>query len=213
VVVGGWYEAYMVGSPSTNNSLEATNRWIKSSNTLRERLPLQQFFQVAKEIVSGWSREHDPSNINHKVFIGHQGEDLVDTKLWTDGYQFAKEKREIRESNGLYYIASKALRQEDLESCFERRERLQLLRKPRQFDDLIEVCNSIYIISDMTHENPLQAKCTCRVNTKKHLCKHIIGLGIQLHHLKAPPQAKNVPIGQKRPRGRPSKAKKAKIVQ
>jgi hypothetical protein len=39
------------------------------------------------------------------------------------------------------------------------------------------------------------------------LAKHTIGMSIRLKYCKAPPEAKNVAIGTKRKRGRPSKAK------
>ena len=45
------------------------------------------------------------------------------------------------------------------------------------------------------------------------MCKHVIGMAIRLNHCKPPPAAKDVQIGEKRRRGRPSKAKKALIVQ
>ena len=44
------------------------------------------------------------------------------------------------------------------------------------------------------------------------MCKHVIGLAIRLKLAKPPAAAKDVPIGQKRRRGRPSKDTKALIV-
>ena len=58
-----------------------------------------------------------------------------------------------------------------------------------------------------------QGTCTCPSFLKNYICKHIIGLSIRLKYCKAPPEAKNVAIGAKRKRGRPSKAKKALIKQ
>jgi hypothetical protein len=45
------------------------------------------------------------------------------------------------------------------------------------------------------------------------ICKHIIGIAIRLKYVKPPPEARNISIQGKRKRGRPSKAKKALIVQ
>ncbi|CAF2103112.1 unnamed protein product [Rotaria magnacalcarata] len=45
--------------------------------------------------------------------------------------------------------------------------------------------------------------------TNKFMCKHVVGMAIRLNHCKPPPAAKNVKIGEKRRRGRPSKSKKA----
>ena len=36
----GWYEGLAVGYPSTNNGLEATNRWVKEHGTFRNKLDL-----------------------------------------------------------------------------------------------------------------------------------------------------------------------------
>ena len=102
---------------------------------------------------------------------------------------------------------------EEMAMLIEHWERLSQGRKCRRFDDLVEICNHIYVLSGMTEEDPLKSRCTCRVNMKKHLCKHVVGVAIQLGYLNPPSQAKTVPIGKKRPRGRPAKAKKAKIVQ
>jgi uncharacterized Zn finger protein len=55
-------------------------------------------------------------------------------------------------------------------------------------------------------------KCTCPSFLKKYMCKHVIGLSIRLKYVKPPPAAKQVPIGQKRKRGRPSVATKALLV-
>ena len=51
--------------------------------------------------------------------------------------------------------------------------------------------------------------CTCPAFFKDYLCKHILGLAIRRKDVKPPPAAKQIPIGQKRKRGRPIKATKA----
>jgi hypothetical protein len=53
----------------------------------------------------------------------------------------------------------------------------------------------------------------CPAFFKKFMCKHVIGMAIRLNHCKPPPAAKDVKIGEKRRRGRPSKAKKELLVQ
>ena len=55
--------------------------------------------------------------------------------------------------------------------------------------------------------------CTCPSFFKNYICKHIIGISIRLKYCKVPPEAKNVKIGTKRKRGRPSKARKALLIQ
>lgn len=55
--------------------------------------------------------------------------------------------------------------------------------------------------------------CTCPAFLKNYIRKHIIGMSIRLKYCKPPPEAKNVDIGSKRKRGRPTKAKRALLTQ
>ncbi len=57
------------------------------------------------------------------------------------------------------------------------------------------------------------SKCDCPAFLKKYICKHVVGMGIRSKSCKPPPAAKRVPIGEKRKRGRPAKAKPALLVQ
>ena len=121
-------------------------------------------------------------------------------------YNFAKEKRDIQLKNGVYYIRARAEDSQDpvpMSQLVEEREGLIQGRKCRKFDNLVQACSKIIVISGLSPEDIASAKCSCRQGMKKHLCKHVIGLGIQLGY----------PNWEKRPWGRPSKAKKAKIIQ
>lgn len=55
--------------------------------------------------------------------------------------------------------------------------------------------------------------CNCPAYLKDYLCKHVIGLGIRLKLISVPSEAKVIPIGEKRKRGRPSKTKPALMLQ
>ncbi len=57
-----------------------------------------------------------------------------------------------------------------------------------------------------------EGRCSCPSFFKTFLCKHIIGLAIRLKYVKPPPEAKQIPIGEKRKRGRPKKAGKALLI-
>jgi len=48
---------------------------------------------------------------------------------------------------------------------------------------------------------------------KDYVCKHIIGLAIRQKEVKPPRAVNDVPIGQKRPRGRPRLAASALVIQ
>jgi hypothetical protein len=66
--------------------------------------------------------------------------------------------------------------------------------------------------SDASNEKWREGKCTCPFFLKKYMCKHIIGLAIWLKSAKPRAAAKDVPIGEKKKRGRPKQAKKALII-
>jgi hypothetical protein len=65
----------------------------------------------------------------------------------------------------------------------------------------------------MTKDNYNLATCTCDGWLKQKQCKHVLGIALRQKYCEAPAAAKDIPIGEKRKRGRPSKAKKALIVQ
>ena len=55
--------------------------------------------------------------------------------------------------------------------------------------------------------------CTCPCYLKKYMCKHLVGVALRRKYVKAPPSAKDIPIGEKRKRGRPKKSTKALLTQ
>jgi hypothetical protein len=55
--------------------------------------------------------------------------------------------------------------------------------------------------------------CSCPSFFKHYSCKHVIVLGIRKRILIPPLEAKSIPIGMKRKRGRPARAKPAIFVQ
>lgn len=61
----------------------------------------------------------------------------------------------------------------------------------------------------VTEGNWANAFCVCTDGLKKYLCEHIVGIALRFKVVEAPTEAKSIPIGQKRKRGRPAKAKQA----
>lgn len=57
------------------------------------------------------------------------------------------------------------------------------------------------------------SNCNCPVFDTEYICKHIVGVSIRLKLVTPPAEAKTIPIGQKRKRGRPSKTKPALMLQ
>lgn len=51
--------------------------------------------------------------------------------------------------------------------------------------------------------------CNCPAYLRDFMCKHVVGIAIRLKYLQPGFEAKQIPIGEKRKRGRPQLAKKA----
>jgi hypothetical protein len=205
----GWYECVQIYVPSTNNALEATNRVINDGDTIRERLVLSRFTVVVFSIVNKWSKERNPVRINSKKFK-HQSS--ITLSHWTDGYQWVKLNKEvISVPNGnttKYYLPA------DEETKITEKE---IKRYEACRFNLFDTYKSVYfkiccVCLPNKAEEWRKTTCTCPSFLKNYICKHIIGMSIRLKYFKPPPEAKNVEIGKKRKRGRPSKAKKALLI-
>lgn len=190
-----WYEGSGFLIPSTNNALESWNRVIKDENTLRERLPISHFLQHLFNYVSTWSN-HYVSSI--KIF---HTEPEITLQLWTAGYQWAKANHNIFSSttgDRTVYSIMQAERNSNFET----------------FDQFKEMYFTNWLTKlPIEKEKWKDGTCDCPSFLKQLFCKHIVGIAIRLKHAVPPPEAKTIPIGNKRKRGRPVKAKKALIVQ
>src|ERR1700761_7897060 len=104
----GWYIGKTYGYPTTNNGIEATNKWIKDQGTFRKKLQINQFLYLMNNLISGWSEERNPSCINFKKFS------IVPTpslKMFTEAYHWIKANPKIIMTNQYnrvktYYVSS-----------------------------------------------------------------------------------------------------------
>lgn len=185
-------------TPSTNNGLESINNVIKKENTIRERLPLGKFNTVLMEMVAGWSLRYKNKHIEF------QYKPQIDLPLWTKSYQWVRENVLIRSYeliDGIQYTISYSSSDEpkEIPSTFE------------SFNDFKE--NMFKSIKTFLPTDWMKGECSCQEYMKKYICLHIVGMAIRLKLTKVPVEAKNIQIGEKRKPGRPSKAKKALVVQ
>jgi len=204
----GWYEGIQLYTPSTNNALESTNRTIKDDGTFRERHVLSRFLTTSSDIVHNWSIDRDSSSTNAKQFAT---EPTISLELWTSSYQWAKANKKIicisNTSSKMYYIPAG-----DLESFTQ----TDLNRYKKQKFTTFNQFKKSFHIWCMEVENDSHwrtSKCNCPAFLKNYICKHVVGMGIRSKSCKPPAAAKTVPIGEKRKRGRPAKAKPALLVQ
>lgn len=209
-----WYEGAAAQFPSTNNGLEGTNAWIKRAHTLRERLPVGQFMNSAAELVHTWSARRDPNSVNCVHFAKIP---TISLKTWTLAYQWASQNKNVlqrphenTENCTTFFVPSSTLRTPLTQQVL--RAHLNREGKWHSFDEFKEQCFGIYQV--VIHDEKLEdSTCTCPVFLKTLQCKHTLGMLIRLHAVTVPLEAKNVLLGQKRKRGRPTKAKQALLVQ
>ena len=171
---------------------------------MRERLPLSRFFNLCSESASRWSKQY----ANDKFITTLPSIILAD---WTSAYQWAKcdasvTCHQIDDCTTIFYCPANGqstVTDEDIK-------RVTQLRWTT-FDQFKKRAFKVWIVT-MKTDNWRSARCTCPSFMKQYKCKHSIGMAIRLKLVKPPPEAKQIPIGQKRKRGRPKKATKALLV-
>ena len=152
--------------------------------------------------------ERNSSSVNAKIFIT---EPTISLALWTLSYQWAKLTKDgiciSNNSSKIFYVPARDLQsitQAEL-TKYKKRKWTTFNQFKKSFDIW---CMEMEDISDWK-----RSKCNCPAFLKNYICKHIIGMAIRLKYSKPPSAAKAVPIGEKRKRGRPPKAKVALVIQ
>lgn len=195
----------MQKTPSTNNALESFNKVIKDEHTMRERLDLSQFRVVLFNMVKQWSIEY-VANLNNI----NDGAPKIELELWTEGYNFARSNVQIQKKrNQNEIVHTLMLKDVDVTTVHDDSSEW------KSFNDYRKSLLRVHVKFEypVTSENWMFATCDCREGFKLFICQHIIGIALRLKVATAPPEAKNIPIGQKRKRGRPAKAKPALVFQ
>ena len=84
----------------TNNGLQAINKTLKASYTLRDRLPLQRFLDKAKEAAEEWSFSLQRE--------GFQNEKTIHLSEWTQVWQWQAEQPNIVQEEGteIFFVPS-----------------------------------------------------------------------------------------------------------
>lgn len=196
-----WYEGASPSLvPSTNNAEETFNRLLKDEKTLRRRLPLKEYVNCVHDWVKSWNIEYDRGA--KSIFIN---EPTIDLKLWTKSYQWVHLKKVVKKSanaNILLVPAKTAIVVDNFDTDVEW----------ETFDDFKKTAFVQWQV-DTSNEDCKKWTCNCPAFMKSYMCKHVVGVALRLKLAIAPDEAKIVPIGTKRKKGRPAKAKKALLVQ
>jgi len=207
---GLWFTGAAPGYPLTNNGLEGTNSSIKREHILRERLPVGQFVRKIVDLVRKWSEDRDPLRTNYVAFCETP---TVPLKLWTSAYHWALENRKVLQRKGeghiRYYTTASGKQPITARMLTEYDSKNGVWDS---FEDFVEYYRSIWVVT-VLDDVPKTSSCTCPAFAKKSLCKHSLGMKIRQKLVTLPEEAKGIPLGQKRKRGRPARAKRALLIQ
>lgn len=199
-----WYEGVAAYVPSHNNAQEATHKVIKDNHTIRERFDLGKFRAVLFDMVKQYSDEY--ANGIREYFV----KPSIPLPIWTSAYHWARENVDDR-SNKLHDRMHFEIPLNSTQ-FIEFDESLIWT----SFDNFRKFYFRKCIVSFATPLNKTnweKGTCDCSEFFKEYICKHIVGIALRLKLVEAPIEAKSIPIGQKRKRGRPAHAKAALVLQ
>lgn len=203
----GWYEGFAPNSPSTDNALEATNRWIKELGTGRHRRRLRHFLNFTFDLLRRWSNERDPDKAECKEFVYRPTKTF---DVWRSSDQWARLNKPYLSRphpNGWRYYFVAAGDQDpvtpaEVNAYWSAFTHLSWL----SFEDYALMYNRMWVIT-IYQEDYSTASCNCPSYQKLFICKHSLGMAIRKGLCEAPPEAKSLLVGRVRPRGRPPKAR------
>lgn len=85
---------------------------------------------------------------------------------------------------------------------------LNVALKWSSFDEFRRISTDVWVVIINSLDLP-ESTCTCPIFLKRMSCKHVLGMKIRLQLVEVPHAAMEVPLGQKRKRGRPKLATRA----
>ena len=148
----------------------------------------------------------------------YQDEPLINTKTLTNAYQWFQKNKKVHvddsnENHTVYSVSAKNLPIISIPKINSYQKKIKNCDW-KDFEDYVKCTTSLWQIRiprEATLENAKwkYGSCTCPDFAKHHVCKHLIGLAFRTKLCVIPLIAKNIPIGEKRKRGRPSKATKS----
>jgi hypothetical protein len=182
--------------------LNETSCVITVENTLRERFSLGQFSAMLTQYMETWSNNYEAN-----VTIMHD-QPVVDLPLWTAAYQWAKLEKTIITENTtdchIFYSPAK-----DKRDFTDNNMEINKEMKFNSFNEYKVAMFNIWTTNLPTDkEKWIDGKCNYHAYFKKRICKHVVGVTIRTKIAVPPTEAKAIPTGAKRRRGRPAKAKK-----
>lgn len=188
--------------------------------TLRERLALGVFFDRTFEILQRWSKERKSDHPDYKPFASQPETTLP---LFTSAFQWTQSEnakfskfRKMNEDTTYWFVASSSNKGTKVKDTGINK-LIRKIKTPQfhSFDSFKKFLFDMWMIKLCKSKEGVawnECSCTCPSFQKRYICKHVLGIAMKLKLLEPPSEAKSVPIGGKRKRGRPKKSSKALIV-
>lgn len=178
--------------------MEVFIRTIKDEKTFRKRLPVQQFFNLLLTWIESWGRRYEGGASTYYINV------QIDLEIETKAYQWVKMKKEVRKHPTADFFMVPAGESLTLEHWTDTLE----------WDTFNEYRLNVFKgWSTKVMEEWINGTCNCPIFLKDYMCKHVYGIAMCTKLVVPRFEAKQVPLGQKRKRGRPKLAKKALIKQ
>ena len=141
------------------------------------------------------SLARNPSNINYEPFA------VLPTIKLADETAAKKWMRVVRKTlNVLHFVGAgqAQINKQEADAYLNR-------RANETWDTLKELARDMtgMWIIQINENNWRNSQCSCPHYAKNYMCKHVIGLSVQLQLHTLQTQAKNVPVSEKRKRSRP----------
>lgn len=162
---------------------------------------------VENDIVKNWSMERAPNATAEHTEIAEAPHRTL--KMWTTAFQWATSPAESLKTGNTIFVGSSTLEKELKTAIRETEEKVE----SSSWADFEEYATCRRSVWKITIDENNQFFCNCPEFLKCYVCHHSMGMEIRLEVTNPPAQAKTIPIGQKRKRGRPKLSRPALIRQ
>jgi hypothetical protein len=207
----GWYEGAAIGIPSTDNGLESTNAQIKRHHTLGERMNVAEYLKNAKEMMFHWSQDRTLGTKRSTVAKTFAETPILDSELWKRAWHYLYKESPFIQQLGKTntYVLTKTKHKSLIDENFIKKKYFQMRDS---FDDFMKRDLKIKMV-ELDVANWEKSRCSCCTFLKNYACVHILSLTVTKKLVQIPMAYKAQPIGVKKKRGRPSKAKSCLVRQ
>lgn len=183
-----WYEGVDPGSPSHNNNLEATNRWIKDSGTSRKLLPLPDLIQVFERLLTDHSNRDEHERSISKAFA-------AEALAWRRNRPPGEPVIEDANDECFHFFSTSASQDRFADAVQAFKDRGDCV----DFDKYVHARIDVICV----HEKEELLSCYCITYLKKRQCVHVLALLAKREKVRV--EASELPLGFHRKAGHPTR--------